>query len=144
VVNLLRRRPPHPQRPPPEEFLSIYGPLSLLSLLIFWAFCIVVGFGFLHWAAHVQLDGHDGNFASALYVSASSMVTVAIAQPANSMSRWLVTVEAGLGFGLFGLVVGYLPMLYQSYSSRELQISLLDARTGSPPHRRRVAASPGK
>jgi len=38
-----------------------------------------------------------------------------------------------LGFGLFGLVVGYLPMLYQSYSSRELQISLLDARAGSPP-----------
>ena len=38
-----------------------------------------------------------------------------------------------MGFGLFGLVVGYLPMLYQSYSSRELQISLLDARAGSPP-----------
>jgi hypothetical protein len=30
-------------------------------------------------------------------------------------------------------VVGYLPVFYQSFSTRELTISLLDARAGSPP-----------
>jgi hypothetical protein len=31
------------------------------------------------------------------------------------------------------LVVGYLPILYQSFARRELAISMLDARAGSPP-----------
>jgi hypothetical protein len=34
---------------------------------------------------------------------------------------------------MLGLVIGYLPVLYQSFSSREVEISLLDARAGSPP-----------
>jgi hypothetical protein len=44
-----------------------------------------------------------------------------------------MVLEAGLGFSFLGLVIGYLPVLYQSFSSRELRILLLDARAGSPP-----------
>ncbi|MGH9406479.1 MAG: hypothetical protein ACRD3D_11675 [Terriglobia bacterium] len=39
--------------------------------------------------------------------------------------------RAGLRF--LALVIGYLPIFYQSYSRREIRISLLDARAGSPP-----------
>ena len=42
-------------------------------------------------------------------------------------------VEAGIGFGFLALVISYLPVLYQSFSRREITISLLDARAGSPP-----------
>src|SRR5262249_45287145 len=46
----------------------------------------------------------------------------------------LVVVEAGLGFGFLAAVISYLPaILYQAFSSREVTISLLDARAGSPP-----------
>jgi len=38
-----------------------------------------------------------------------------------------------VGFGFLALVIGYLPVLYQSFSRRELNITLLDARAGSPP-----------
>jgi hypothetical protein len=41
--------------------------------------------------------------------------------------------EGGIGFGFLALVIGYLPVLYQSFSRREVTISLLDARAGSPP-----------
>ena len=41
--------------------------------------------------------------------------------------------EAGLGFGFLALVIGYLPALNQSFCGREVNISLLDARAGSPP-----------
>jgi hypothetical protein len=44
-----------------------------------------------------------------------------------------MVLEAGFGFSFLGLVIGYLPVLYQSFSSRELRILLLDARAGSPP-----------
>jgi|SRR5579871_77950 len=52
-----------------------------------------------------------------------------VAQP----SKTLLVLEAGLGLSLFGLVVGYLPVLYQSFADREQRISLLDVRAGSPP-----------
>jgi len=42
-------------------------------------------------------------------------------------------VEAGLGFGFLALVIGYVPIIYQAFSRREAEISLLDARAGSPP-----------
>jgi hypothetical protein len=45
----------------------------------------------------------------------------------------LVVLEAGLGFAFLGGVVTYLPTIYQAFSRREVGISLLDARAGSPP-----------
>jgi hypothetical protein len=41
--------------------------------------------------------------------------------------------EGGTGFGFLGLMISYLPTLYGAFSQRELNISLLDARAGSPP-----------
>jgi hypothetical protein len=41
--------------------------------------------------------------------------------------------EAGMGFAFLGVVVGYLPVIYNSFAAREIEISLLDARAGSPP-----------
>jgi hypothetical protein len=41
--------------------------------------------------------------------------------------------KAGIGFGFLAGVIGYLPVLYQTFSRREVIISLLDARAGSPP-----------
>src|SRR5713101_5198868 len=37
-----------------------------------------------------------------------------------------------LGFGFLALVISYVPILYQAFSRRELRISLLDSRAGSP------------
>src|SRR6202007_1946785 len=45
----------------------------------------------------------------------------------------LVVTEAGFGFGFLAAVIGYLPFIYGSFSKREVNISLLDARAGTPP-----------
>ena len=45
----------------------------------------------------------------------------------------LVVCESGLGFGFLALVLSYLPVIYQAFSRREVNIVLLDARAGSPP-----------
>jgi hypothetical protein len=44
-----------------------------------------------------------------------------------------VAIESGMGFAFLALVIGYLPALNQSFAHREVSISLLDARAGSPP-----------
>ena len=38
-----------------------------------------------------------------------------------------------MGFAFLGVVIGYLPTIYTAFSRREIEISLLDARAGSPP-----------
>jgi len=38
-----------------------------------------------------------------------------------------------MGFAFLGVVIGYIPVVYTSFSRREIQISMLDARAGSPP-----------
>ncbi len=40
--------------------------------------------------------------------------------------------EVALGFGFLALVISYVPVIYQAFSRRELRITLLDARAGSP------------
>ena len=45
----------------------------------------------------------------------------------------LTVTEGGMGFGFLALVIAYFPVLYQSFSRREIQLTLLDAWAGSPP-----------
>jgi hypothetical protein len=94
---------------------------------------LVLAFGLLQWAAGLQPANAPGNLLNDLYFSAITLFTVGTAEPSNMSSKWLTALEGGLGIGFFGLIIGYLPVLYQSFSTRELRISLLDARAGSPP-----------
>lgn len=119
-------------------FLSVFGPLSLLGLISWWAAGLIVGFAALHWSLGTALtspgDAPNG-FATSLYFSGTTFVTLGYGDfvPARVGGRMLSMVEAGLGFGFLAIVVSYLPVLYQAFSRREITISLLDARAGSPP-----------
>jgi hypothetical protein len=55
------------------------------------------------------------------------------AVPRVPLARFLLVAEAGLGYGFLAVIVGYLPFIYGSFSRREVNISLLDARAGTPP-----------
>jgi len=120
-----------------ENFLSWYGPLSLVLLLIFWATGLVIGFAFVHWASGSVIKTPEGSagFGTYLYLSGTTFFTLGLGDviPTATFGRGLVAFEAGMGFGFLALVIGYLPALNQSFARREVNISLLDARAGSPP-----------
>ena len=120
-----------------ETPLSIYGPLSLLFLLMLWATSLIVGFALLHWAAGSVMRTADGpaSFWTDLYLSGTTFFTLGIGDvvPKSTFGRAVTALESGVGFGFLALVIGYLPALNQSFSRREVAITLLDARAGSPP-----------
>jgi hypothetical protein len=118
-----------------ENFLSFYGPLSLLFLVAVWAVGMILGFALLQWGGGRIHPAGSGSFATLLYLSASTFFTLGLGDvtPANSFARMVTAVEAGAGFGFLALVISYLPVLYQSFSRREIRISMLDERAGSPP-----------
>jgi hypothetical protein len=120
-----------------EGFLAYFGPLSLIVLLGFWALSLIIGFACVQYGLgeHVSLGNEKITFGKVLYLSGETFFTLGYGDitPNNAAARTLAVMEAGLGFAFLGVVVGYLPVIYGSFATREVEISLLDARAGSPP-----------
>jgi hypothetical protein len=127
------RRLPHRR----EGYLSLYGPLSLLGLLMSWAIALIFGFGVVQWAlgSHLHNAGAPASFSTDLYMSGTTFFTLGLGDvtPTAASARLFTVLECGVGFGFLALVISYLPVLYQAFSRREASVSLLDARAGSPP-----------
>jgi len=120
-----------------EAHLSYYGPLSLLGLFATWAFLLVLAFAMLHWAAGSAINspGEIPTFWTDFYLSGTTFFTLGLGDvtPRTTLAKAITVTEGGTGFGFLGLMISYLPTLYSAFSQRELNISLLDARAGSPP-----------
>ncbi len=123
-----------------EALLGGFGPASLLLLLGVWASGLIVGFALLHWGLSPDLTVDDTprpgvDLSTALYFSGATFFTLGYGDvsPVSPLARALAVLESGLGFTFLALVIGYLPALTGPLAQRELTISLLDARAGSPP-----------
>jgi hypothetical protein len=120
-----------------DAHLSYYGPLSLLGLFATWAFLLILGFSMLHWAAGsaINAPGETPTFRTDFYLSGTTFFTLGLGDvtPRTTLAKAITVTEGGTGFGFLGLMISYLPTLYGAFSQRELNISLLDARAGSPP-----------
>ncbi|MDQ2834906.1 MAG: potassium channel family protein [Acidobacteriota bacterium] len=127
-----------------EQIYSIYGPLSLLLLLLLWALLLIFGFALIYFSMHsafgdAMLEHNAGalaEFGTDLYVSGTTLFTLGLGDvvPHRLPARAIVIAESGSGLGFVALVIGYLPVLYQAFSHREVSVALLDARAGSPPN----------
>ncbi len=120
-----------------ENYLSYFGPLSLPALLVVWALVLITGFGLLYWAPGNALKTPEGGagIGACLYFSGTTFFTLGLGDisPHTPFARFVIVLESGMGFAFLALVISYLPALNASFSRREVNISLLDARAGSPP-----------
>jgi hypothetical protein len=127
-----------------DQIYSIYGPLSLLLLLLLWALLLICGFGLFYFSIHspfgdtmlLHSDSAWAHFGTDLYVSGTTLFTLGLGDvvPHSRLARALIILESGVGLGFVALVIGYLPVLYQAFSRREVSVALLDSRAGSPPN----------
>jgi hypothetical protein len=121
-----------------ETAFSYYGPLSLLLLIVIWAAALVLGFALILFSLRLPfydpLHAHAG-FGSDIYLSGTTLFTLGLGDvvPHSSAARFFLVIESGMGLGFLAMVIGYFPVLYGAFSRREVTISLLDARAGSPP-----------
>ena len=132
----LARRAPSIERR--EAALAVFGPLALLVLLALWVSLLIVAYALLLWGLGSPLavtGGAAAGIGTDLYFSGTTFLTLGLGDvvPHAEPARALAVVEVGTGFGVLALVIGYLPVLYQAISRREMHISLLDAHAGSPP-----------
>ncbi len=120
-----------------EVFLSVFGPLSLLFLFSLWAVAIIFGFALIQWGIGSRLAPKSSGapFWTDLYMSGTTFFTLGLGDvtPIHWAARLLTVIEAGMGFGFLAMLIAYLPVLHDAFSRREMNISMLDARAGSPP-----------
>ena len=135
IVHLIRDRRRR------DQIYSYYGPLSLLLLFVVWAVSLVTAFAFIYFGLHTPFADplHPSTpiarLRSCFYVSGSTLFTLGLGDvvPGNHATRFFIVMEAGTGLGFIALVIGYVPVLYSAFSTREMEVALLDARAGSPP-----------
>lgn len=120
-----------------QNFLGYFGPLALILLLGFWAAGLIFGFALIQYGigGHEQLNREPLTFGKIVYHSGETFFTLGYGDivPTSGAARALSVIEAGMGFAFLGVVIGYIPVAYTTFSRREIQISMLDARAGSPP-----------
>ncbi len=116
-----------------HNFLSLYGPLSLVLLLMLWAAGLIAAFGTLYWS--LDASSSTRSWLDQLYFSGVTFFTLGYGDivPRSPVTRILAVLQAGTGLGFIATVIGYLPVLYQLFSRREAQVLMLDAAAGSPP-----------
>ena len=93
---------------------------------------MLVGFTLIFWGLE------DAGWLHAFDVSGSSLFTLGFTTSAETWTRVLIFVEAGIGLFLLALLISYLPSLYTWYSRREVGIAALEVRAGSPPSAREM------
>ena len=126
-----------------ERFYGVFGPLSLLFLLILWATMLTGGFALILFGLGTPYTdaslpaGHHpaASFRTDLYVSGTTLTTLGPGDvvPRRQAARLLMILESGTGLGFVALVISYVPVLYGAFSRREVSVALLDSRAGSPP-----------
>ena len=124
-----------------EQLYSVYGPASLLFLFILWALLLMAAYALIFFGLHTPFNDPSHpvtafqRLRSCFYVSGTTIFTLGLGdvQPATHAARMLIVLEAGTGLGFVALVIGYVPVLYAAFSTREVAVALLDARAGSPP-----------
>ena len=72
------------------------------------------------------------DFATALGISGSSVFTLGIVSSGQAGPRVVEVVAAGIGLLVVALEIAYLPTLYTQFSTRETEVTLLEARSGNP------------
>jgi hypothetical protein len=131
-----------------ERYLSVYGPLSIILMLAIWAGGLLCGFALVSYGLGSAWSApRSPTFFDDIYVSGTTLFTLGMGDvvPTARITRLITVIECGLGLGYLTLGLAYLPVIYQAFSRREAQITLLDAWAGSPPSSvemlRRVSAA---
>jgi hypothetical protein len=121
-----------------ESYLSLYALLGLLMLFALWAGAVLAGYALIDLGlTHGFTFPHGvSGYPADLYVSGTTIFTLGLGDvvPASNAARAVTVLESGSGLVFLALIIAYLPVLYQAFSRRELEIAILDEWAGTPPN----------
>jgi hypothetical protein len=119
------------------SFLSVYGPLYVMLLLVVWGALLIVAFAMIYLGLGPRFQSQAGtiNWSTLLYMSGSTFLTLGLGDVTSDdpIGRGFILVEAGVGYTFLAMIITYMPLLHQAYGEREVGNVLIQARAGRPP-----------
>ncbi len=110
-----------------DRRMAYFAPVALLCMPLVWLILCGAGYTAMYWSLGT------GTFSQAFEMSGSSLLTLGTT-PAQSFPEAIVSFsEAAFGLILVALLISYLPTIYQAFSRREIAVTMLETRAGSPP-----------
>lgn len=118
-----------------EEFLAIFAPLMLVSLIGLWVAVLIFGFGAVLWGMRGDISPAHLSFGTALYFAGTSLLTVGFGDiVGRGMAPRLVSVLAALaGLSFLSILTAFLFAIFGSFQQRETFVVTVAARAGTPP-----------
>ena len=110
-----------------DRVMAIYAPFSLLALPAVSLILIFFAYSFIFYG----LSNID--YREAIVMSGSSLMTLGFDRPSDLPSTLFAFSEAAIGLGLLALLIAYLPTIYNAFSRREVAVTDLSIRAGTPP-----------
>ena len=109
-----------------DALLAWVAPLTILGLLVTWLA--------LYWLSYALLmfPGERSGISQAFRESGSSLFTLGYATGSGAPLTFLDFCAAATGPIVIGLMIGYLPTLYSSFSRREANVTQLGWAAGEP------------
>ncbi|MGZ5307545.1 MAG: hypothetical protein ACXWEG_12525, partial [Actinomycetota bacterium] len=115
-----------------DRRLAWYSPLGLVATLAAWLTLTLAGFTLVFWGVE------DLSMRAAFDESGSALLTLGLSRPGSLAGVSLAFTEAAIGLFLLALLITYLPSIYAAFARRELGVTALEVRAGSPPSGREM------
>lgn len=110
-----------------DRVMALFAPTALLLLVPCWLTLVAIGFTAIYWASGIEspMESFD--------LSGSSLLTLGFARGPTLLHDLLTFAEAIIGLILVALLISYLPTMYSAFSRREVAVTQLSVRAGTPP-----------
>jgi hypothetical protein len=117
-----------------EDTLAVFAPALMITLLVYWAFSQIVGFGLIFWSLRRDLQPHP-DLGAAIYYAGASLLTIGYGDivPRASIARALSLAAGASGLGTFAVVTTFLFQTFAAFQRREAFVVAISERTGAPP-----------
>jgi hypothetical protein len=116
-------------------FLGYYAPMTLVILLLVWGVALIFGYGLLFLALQSELQPQLHDLSTALYFAGTSLLTIGFGDivATGGITRILALCAGASGIALGSSVISMFFSLYSSVGHREVLVTMLHNRAGSPP-----------
>jgi len=110
-----------------DRVMAYLAPVALLTLVPVWFILITLGYMCIYWALGT------GTWYESFRLSRSSLLTLGFSTSEIPLVTVFSFSEATIGLMLVALLIAYLPTIYAAFSRREVVVTMLEVRAGSPP-----------
>jgi hypothetical protein len=110
-----------------DRVMALYGPIVLLTLQAVWLVVALVAF------AGIFVGIGDLPFGLAIRYSGSALLTLGFATAPSPSLVAITFIEAAIGLTLIAMLISYIPTIYGAFSRREIAVTQMSVRAGSPP-----------